>query len=116
MFIAIIFDVFIISVIAWLLINNMRAENVTAVIYKNGELIDEIRLSSVTEDYEFTVDGTNTILVRHSEIGVIKADCPDQICVKTGFIESGIIPIICLPNRLEIRIKGGENELDAVVR
>jgi hypothetical protein len=108
---------FIVSVVAWLVIINAGTENTTAVIYSNGELIDEINLSSVTIEYEIYVaynSGLNIILVKHGEIGVIYANCPDHVCIKTGFISGGIIPVVCLPNRLEIRIKGVINELDAV--
>jgi len=73
-----------------------------AEIFKDGELIYEIDLSNVKQPYELAIGG-NLIEVRDGEIGVIRADCPDKTCVRTGFTR-GVKPIICVPNRLEIRV------------
>jgi hypothetical protein len=112
--------IFAVSAAAWVLVRGFAVENAVAEVYKNGVLTHKIELSYVGEDYEIVVgeDSINVILVRHGEIGVIYADCPTQICVNTGFISNGVIPVICIPNRLEIRIVNGANELelDAVAR
>jgi hypothetical protein len=115
---AVIAALFAASLAAWVLVTRAGESNRTALIYKNGELIEEVMLSAVSREYEITIDddGVNVVLVKPGEISVIYADCPTQICVNTGVIRNGIIPIICLPNRLEIRITGGVNELDAVAR
>jgi hypothetical protein len=115
-FFCIIGVIFVVSVIVWLVVSDIQTENTTALVYKNGVLIETISLSAVETEYEYAIndDGVNVILVKSGEIGVISADCPTQICVNTGFIGSGVIPIICIPNRLEIRIVGGSHELDAV--
>ena len=54
----------------------------------------------------------NTIEIKDGEIFVSEADCPDQICVKTGKLK-GDMPIVCLPNRLVIRCVDS-GEVDAV--
>ena len=91
-----------------------------AVIYLDGQQIDAIDLGAVTEEYTFTVTGrsglTNDITVEPGRICVTHADCPDQICVDTGWIEDGTRPIVCLPNRLVIEIKGGDSDADTAVR
>ena len=83
----------------------------------DGELVEEIDLSAVTEPYTFTVEGpggfTNTIQVEHGRIRVLEAGCPDQVCVNQGYISDGTVPIVCLPNRLVIEIVGGGDSLDA---
>ncbi len=89
-----------------------------AEIYSGGELIESIDLSLVTEGYSFTVTGTdggeNTVLVEPGRICVSQADCPDQVCVHQGWIETGVVPVVCLPNELVIRITGGDGGLDGV--
>ena len=83
----------------------------------DGELVEEIDLSSVTDPYTFTVEGpggfANTIQVEHGRIRVLEAGCPDQVCVNQGYISDGTVPIVCLPNRLVIEIVGGGDSLDA---
>lgn len=90
---------------------------VVARITLDGELVEEIDLSAVTQAYTFTVEGpggfTNTIQVEHGRIRVLEAGCPDQVCVNQGYISDGTVPIVCLPNRLVIEIVGGGDSLDA---
>lgn len=84
-----------------------------AYVYSDDKLIKTIDLNSVDQPYSFTVTsssgGSNTIEVRRGEIGVTEASCPDAICRNTGFISSPLLPIVCLPNNLVIRISSSEN-------
>ncbi len=86
-----------------------------AEIYVDGELYRTVDLSEANEDETFTVDtgrGVNTVLVSAGKIRVVDADCPDGVCVKSGWL-TGSAPIVCLPHRLVIKLadSGG---LDAV--
>lgn len=78
-------------------------------IYQSGELLETIRLDTVTDEYIFEVPGeggaSNTVCVRPGSIAIISANCPDQICVHQGFISTSLLPITCLPNRLVIRVR-----------
>ncbi|MEG1243680.1 MAG: NusG domain II-containing protein, partial [Oscillospiraceae bacterium] len=59
-----------------------------AVIFKNGEEIERIKLESVSDSY--TIDlGTNPSSVLQVEKGRIRyksADCHDKLCVKSGWL------------------------------
>lgn len=83
--------------------------SLTAELYQDGVLIRELSLNKVEEPYTFTVEaqngGFNTVEVRPGSIGIISADCPDQVCVHQGFIGSSLLPVTCLPNRLVIQIR-----------
>lgn len=93
------------------------AEDKTAKIYQNGTLIREIELGSLTEPLEFEIAGNdghkNTVRAECGRICMISADCPDKICVNQGWIENGVVPIVCLPNKVTIEITGVKNETDA---
>jgi hypothetical protein len=101
---------------------NQKNSGKTALIYQNGNLIQTIDLEDVSEPYQFTVQGdnekSNTIEVRKNSIGIVKADCPDKLCVNMGFIHNSTVPITCLPNRLVIRITDipSQTVLDDIVR
>lgn len=76
----------------------------------DGALYKSIDLDAVTVPYEIEIQtdyGENTIYVEHGKISVTHADCPDQICVKQGAIQSSAVPIACVPHHLSIEI-GGE--------
>ena len=71
---------------------------------------------SQTFDVEYE-GRTNTIEIKDGKIRVREAECPDQVCVETGWLDSAA-PIICLPNRLVIEFADEQNENapDAVVQ
>ena len=86
-------------------------------ITQDGELLRTIDLSAVASAEEFTVTyqgRSNTIRVEPGRICVIDADCPDHICMQTGWLPECGEPIVCLPNRLIIRMAG--SGADAVSR
>ncbi len=80
----------------------------TAVITSEGKIVEEIDLNGVGEPYEFTVEngagGTNVVRVENGRIAVVEASCPDKVCIESGFIENGSLPIVCLPNKLSVTI------------
>ena len=83
-------------------------------VYQDGKLIKEISLSDTTE---FTVEGdyTNVISVKDGKAAITESDCPGTDCVHSGWIHEAGRSIVCLPNRVEIRIEGA-SEVDFVVR
>lgn len=86
-----------------------------AQVYSHGELIKEIDLSKVEEGYEFVVKNgneKNVVRVEPGKIGVVEASCPDKVCINTGFISDGVVPVVCLPNELVIKIKGNKGGAD----
>lgn len=119
-FTAVIFIIAGAALICLFLLKNIAYKNPAAYVYQNGVLIEIIDLNAVDEPYEITLTGengeTNIISVKKGEIAVTDANCPDHICVKTGYINNGALPIICLPNRVEIRIDEKNNGIDAVSR
>ena len=59
--------------------------------------------------------GTNTVVIKDGVVYINKASCKNQICVNTGKISKKGESIVCLPNRVELRIEGA-SEVDFVVR
>lgn len=93
----------------WLLLPDKSEGDYIADIFQNGILIMSIRLDGTEEPKILTVTGengcVNRIEVKPPGIRVLSASCPDQICVKQGFIRDSGLPITCLPNRLVIRLR-----------
>ncbi len=98
----------------------LRPGGQIANIYRDGVCILSIDLSTATEPEIFTFTdeaGTNVILVEPGRIRVQEADCPDQVCVKSGWLQDSAAPIVCLPHRLVIRLEASAPlAVDAIAR
>jgi hypothetical protein len=100
---------------AWLLLRDRDTDAPTARILRDGVLLEEIDLDQVDEPRSLVLEdesGSNTVQVERGRIRISAADCPDQVCVKQGWISGGAVPIICLPHRLTIEIVDGGGDLD----
>lgn len=89
------------------------AEAPVAQIYQNGTLVREVPLTRDAE-YAVTGDYTNTITVSDGSISVSHSDCPGSDCVRMGSVRAAGSSIVCLPNKMEIRLTG-ESAIDAAV-
>ncbi len=78
----------------------------TAIVEVNGR---EVMKISLNENRDYTVvgfRGETYISVQNGEIRVTDSDCPDKLCVKMGWISQSDASIVCLPNRVVIRVMG----------
>ena len=83
----------------------------SVVVKVEGEIEGVYDLS---EDQEIEINGgTNILLIKGGKADMIEADCPDQICVNMGWLDSAA-PIVCLPNHLVIQFTEKSDSLDAV--
>lgn len=86
-------------------------------IVQDGKILYSFDLStaenqSLTVEYEGRI---NTIEIKDGRIRMQEAECPDKTCVHMGWLESGTLPIVCLPNHLSIEFTNGR-DVDAVVK
>lgn len=105
------------GIIGCIAVNN-KSGGCIAVIRQNGNEVQRIDLSAVSERYSITLRGENgeenVISVEHGAISMQAASCPDKLCVKRGSITSGGIPLVCLPNHIIIEIIDDTPQLDGV--
>lgn len=82
-------------------------------IYQDGALVQRMALN---EDATFRLEGeyTNVITVRDGKVAVTESSCPGGDCKNCGWLgASG--SIVCLPNRVEVRLVGLATDVDIVV-
>ena len=107
--------VFIAAAVSSVVMLNAPAGDIVK-IKSNGELLYTIDLSN-SPDRTIIVEYNgkeNTLEIKDHKIRVLEADCPDKVCVNTGWLDSPAIPIICLPNKLIIEFEN--NDADAAAR
>jgi hypothetical protein len=98
------------------LINNDVASK--AYVYYDNHLIKTIDLS-VDKTLEYTVKGYNGDVVIETEknkIRVKRETSPLNLCSKQGWVTSSLESIVCLPNKIVIKIESTKSNVDAVVR
>lgn len=77
----------------------------TVQIFQNNQLLKEVSL-----DAEITIpvegDYRNVIEISEGMVAIIESDCPGADCVHSGSISKVGRSIVCLPNKVEVRIVG----------
>lgn len=89
--------------------------NQSAVIYYNDEIILEVPLN---KKEEYQVNGYLGVLLVETDINKVrvkKETSPKHLCSLQGWVDNSYTPIICLPNRIVIKIKNSDNNIDTVV-
>lgn len=87
------------------------------IIMQDNVIIKELELTSHTEEI-VTVAGTyeNIIEIQDGKVRISQANCPDQTCVSSGWISKPGQALICLPNKLLVKIVSqAEGEVDVIV-
>lgn len=80
----------------------------TVLVQVNDKTVARLDLRS---DGEVTVNGLRGLLVvqtRGGKVRVAEAGCPNRICVRTGWRSKAGDVIVCVPNRMLVRILGDE--------
>ena len=83
-------------------------------IFQNGSLIYDLPLE---KDAVLVIGGEyeNTIEIHDNTVSITHSTCPGEDCVHTGKISSAGRSIVCLPNRVEIRLTNA-SDVDFSVR
>ena len=81
----------------------------------NGEIQAQF---SLYEDIDYKIEtesGYNLLRIEDGEAYILEASCPDQLCVHQKKISEDGESLICLPNKVVVRISGQDKTIDAMV-
>lgn len=102
--ILIIIAVFFAAAAAFIFFSFFRESGKKAVVYVGNEKKMTLDLNNKEETNSFEFDGA-VIEIQKGKIRVKSSDCPDKVCVHTGFISKKGEKIVCLPKKLIIKIE-----------
>ena len=108
----------IIAAAAFLIINYaVKKDGRYVVIKVDGQVVKTLDLNREETTIEVN-GGVNRIVIKDGKVSMTEADCPDELCVKTGKISRTGETIVCLPHRVVVEIKGSQDDdaVDSVVR
>ncbi len=101
-----------IAVISMLIPRFTDKDRLTAEISVNGEIVKTINLNEIEGTYVFQPECTPclTVIAQKGKIRFSQADCPDKICVNTGWIDSNGETAACVPAKTVIVLKQNKNK------
>jgi len=86
----------------------------SVVVELDGQEVYSCRVYKGMAPVEFRVDAGNgqynIVLITYEEVKIKEANCPDQVCVKSGPIRHAGQAIVCLPHRVVVKITAGHEE------
>lgn len=104
-----IITILISGVVTFIVLTLISSDGTKAVISVDGKVVSEHSLISGTRNSssEFTLSEAEGIVIQieNGKIRVKSSDCPDKICVHTGYISKEGEKIVCLPKKLIIEIE-----------
>ena len=87
----------------------------TAVVRVDGGERRRIVLSDIPEGEILRIPlekpAGMVIEARRDGVRVARSDCPDQVCVRTGWITKAGQSAVCLPYRVAVRLEGGADDI-----
>lgn len=102
-------------VIACVCVAIMASAVLASMIASGGSLVvvevdgSPVRTLSLSSNGRVDIRGTKgelAVEVRDGCVAVVQADCPSQVCVRTGWRSNAGDAIVCVPNRTVVRIAG----------
>lgn len=91
-----------------------KTDGDTVVIEQNGKMYAKY---SLFEDRSVTIEGkhsTNIVAIKGGQVWMEESTCKNQVCVHHSKINAGGERIVCLPNRVVVRIEGKGGGYDAI--
>lgn len=83
-----------------------------AILEVDGQVIAEFNLEIQNEHYHVETDhGYNILVFEEGKVRIEEADCPDQTCVRFGWIEKVGQTIVCLPHRVIVRVENNTEDI-----
>ena len=95
---------------------NFDNGNEKAVIYVNGTRYASYTLKEIKDKEIIEIDniGKNVIEITKYGAKVIESDCKDKTEIKDYYINRSYQSLVCLPNRLVIKIEGDGEDIDEI--
>lgn len=105
----------VLSLLSIAVVDRLAGTGSLAVVEVDGQEISRLDLSVDGQRVIKGLLGDTIVQVREGKVRVVKSPCPHKICVRTGWVSKSGNLIVCVPNRVVVRVEGeGEVDVDAV--
>ncbi len=108
----------LVGIVGLIFVHSHRQTGAMVQILQGGEVLEITPLDrSSARRVENETGGYNIVEVKDGKVSVTEASCPDKVCVNHGPTDRTADPIVCLPNKLVVRVLApgdDPNQLDGV--
>ena len=91
-------------------VNKLKTPGDTALIQMDGQIKYELKLNENKKIKLHGSVGESIIQIKNGSVRILHSDCPAKICVKSGPINQAGALIVCVPNKIVIRITGDKKD------
>ena len=98
-------------------ISRLRQPGEHVVVEVNNQEVQRLDLDRTQEIVVTGPIGETRIKIEHGTAQVLSSDCPEKICVLTREIRHAGEMIVCVPNKVVVKIIGkAENQFDVITQ
>ena len=88
----------------------VNTKNVDSIeIYMDNKLYKTYDINDKEEIKIKSKEGYNIVKIHDKGVEIIEASCTDKVCIHQGFITKASESIVCLPNKVHIKITTEDN-------
>ena len=95
------------AILSVFIYKNQNSNDLYVEVSIDGQIVETF---SIDEDIESMLSTGNKLIIKDGKAYIYEANCPDKLCIKQGSIDKVNESIICLPNKLVVRIIQNEND------
>lgn len=107
----------VVGILSLVTISRLRQPGDRVIIGVNGQEVQELNLDHPQEITVTGPIGKTIIKIDHGSVQVIASNCPEKACVRTGKIRHAGEMIVCVPNKVVIKIIGKmNNQFDVITQ
>lgn len=112
------FVLLIAGVVGFILLFSLQTSGETVQVFVDNNLTYQYDLNQNKTFSIKTATGSMKIRIENGKVWVTESSCPAKLCIKMGKIARQNQCIVCVPNRVFIRIQGEEKTdwIDAVTK
>jgi hypothetical protein len=107
--------IFALGIVSLVALKHLRLPGDAVIIEVKGLVVQRLDLNTSQEITIIGAIGKTTVKIESGAAQVVHSDCPEKICVKTGKITHAGEIIVCVPNKVVVKIIGKQkNSYDVI--
>jgi len=100
-------------VVSYVLAGTTSSQGNEVLVQVDGTTLQKMSLSEAGSTVVKGLHGSLTVEIREGRVSITRADCPNHVCMKTGWRSRAGEVIVCVPNKTVVRVLGEQKAVRA---